>query len=344
VPTKEAGTPAKSILRAKREELYPELTWKLSCGYSRCAMAKRSGGAERLMTLQELAVYLHMGEATVLKLAAGNKLPGSLIDGQWRFRRAVVDEWLEKQIGVDAEEAADAPDGLKVPLGELLVGSGIISDLRGKDGLGVIEELAARAYSQHWLKDKPWFIGAVVEREALASTAMEGGVAFLHTRARDTGRIGRPFIVFGRSYAGIDFGAPDGQLTYLFFLLGLKYDRLHLPILGRLARMLRRPDVVAKLRATTSPEVMRNTLLREDAALLSGAAPPTFAAPPPKQPLSLDVRKRAIMRVAERRKTQPVAPVEPAPERAAAPAPRRAGKPAAKAKPPAASPRRRGGA
>ena len=42
------------------------------------------------------------------------------------------------------------------------------------------------------------------------------------------------------------FGAPDGNPTYLFFLLGLKYDRLHLPILGRLARALRNPATIAQ--------------------------------------------------------------------------------------------------
>ena len=78
---------------------------------------------------------------------------------------------------------------------------------------------------------------------------MEGGVAFLHTRAKDKGKIARPFIVVGRSWEGIPFGAPDGNPTYLFFLLGLKYDRLHLPILGRLARALRNPATIAKLRS-----------------------------------------------------------------------------------------------
>jgi mannitol/fructose-specific phosphotransferase system IIA component (Ntr-type) len=189
-----------------------------------------------------------------------------------------------------------------------LTGASVIADLRAKDALGVIEELAARAYSNGWLADKPWFIGAVVEREALASTAMEGGVAFLHTRARDTGKISRPFIIVGRSYPGIDFAAPDGQLTYLFFLLGLKYDKLHLPILGRLARSLRNPATVSKLRATSSPEVMRDVLLREDALLLSGNGParPPIAPPsaPPAKPKALDlaVRKRAIMRMQAQRK------------------------------------------
>jgi hypothetical protein len=93
---------------------------------------------------------------------------------------------------------------------------------------------------------------------------MEGGVAFLHTRAKDKGKIVRPFLIDGRSWEGIEFGAPDGRRTFLFFLMGLKYDTLHLPILGRLARALRNPQTIAKLRALSSPDKLRALLLRED--------------------------------------------------------------------------------
>ncbi|HYU17024.1 MAG TPA: PTS sugar transporter subunit IIA, partial [Candidatus Acidoferrum sp.] len=186
---------------------------------------------ERLLTLAELANYLHMGQKTVLRLAEAKQIPGRLIDREWRFRRAAIDGWLASQTEDEGQRFEDVPDGMHLPLGDLLPESAIIHDMRARDPLGAIEELAARAYASKWLNDKPWFVGAVVEREVLASTAMEGGVAFLHTRAREADRISRPFIVVGRTYDGIEFGAPDGKPTYLFFLLGLKCDRLHLPLL-----------------------------------------------------------------------------------------------------------------
>src|SRR6266545_1526495 len=221
---------------------------------------------ERLLTLAELANYLHMGQKTVLRLAEAKQIPGRLIDREWRFRRAAIDGWLASQTEDEGQRFEDVPDGMHLPLGDLLPESAIIHDMRARDPLGAIEELAARAYASKWLNDKPWFVGAVVEREVLASTAMEGGVAFLHTRAREADRISRPFIVVGRTYDGIEFGAPDGKPTYLFFLLGLKCDRLHLPLLGRLARiMARNQHVVTRLRAATSPTKIRGTLLQLDA-------------------------------------------------------------------------------
>jgi excisionase family DNA binding protein len=278
---------------------------------------------DRLLTLAELASYLHMGQTTLLKLAESKKLPGKLIEKEWRFKRTAVDAWLESKADDGAPEGQrfeEVTDGMHVPLGDLLPESAIVHDMRAHDPLAAIEELAARAYGNKWLNDKPWFVGAVVEREVLASTAMEGGVAFLHTRQREADRINRPFVVVGRTYDGIEFGAPDGRPTYLFFLLGLKYDRLHRPILGRLARiMARHPQVVARLRAVTSNSKMRNILLQLDADELdtrksagAGDAPPPGESPlkprmsSARPALDREMRLRAIRRqAAERQADKP---------------------------------------
>ncbi len=223
-----------------------------------------------LLTMSELAHYLHLDEATVGKLVTAGKIPSLQVDRQWRFKRGVIDDWIQQQLVGEDESFVDIPDGMKLPLEDLLPDQAIVPNLRAKTPIGVIEELAARAYTNGWLADKPWFVGAVVERESLSSTAMDGGVAFLHTRAKDKGKIARPFIIVGRSWEGIAFGAPDGNPTYLFFLLGLKYDRLHLPILGRLARALRNTATIAKLRSLQSPDQLRAVLLKEDASLRDG--------------------------------------------------------------------------
>ncbi|HVV84699.1 MAG TPA: PTS sugar transporter subunit IIA [Kofleriaceae bacterium] len=258
---------------------------------------------EPLLTLPELAVYLHLDEKTVYKLVATGKLPSVTVDRVWRFKRRDVDQWLERELNSEDESFADIPDGMKIPLEDLLPDAAIITDLKAKTPVSVIEELAARAYANGWLTDKPWFVGAVVERESLSSTAMEGGVAFLHTRAKDKGKISRPFLVCGRSWEGIAFGAPDGRPTFLFFLMGLKYDKLHLPILGRLARSLRNPTTIAKLRAMSSPDKLRALLLREDeaarAGLLPDLPPPTYA---PK--LDKTLRLRALRRLDAQHKAE----------------------------------------
>lgn len=273
-------------------------------------MSKKQGSDGQLLTMHELAKYLHLDEATVSKLVSAGKIPALQVDRQWRFKRPAIDQWIADQLVGDEESFVDVPDGMKLPLEDLLPDQAIITNLRANSPIGVIEELAARAYTNGWLADKPWFVGAVVERESLASTAMEGGVAFLHTRAKDKGKIARPFIVVGRSWEGIQFGAPDGNPTYLFFLLGLKYDRLHLPILGRLARALRNPATIAKLRALSSPDQVRALLLKEDAAVRAGLVPDTqVEAFKPK--LDRQLRLRAIRRLQTAKQPPAVTPRTP---------------------------------
>jgi excisionase family DNA binding protein len=269
-------------------------------------MAKNRGSDGQLLSMHELAVYLHLDEQTVSKLVNAGKIPSLQIDRQWRFKRVAIDQWIEEQLVGEDESFADIPDGMKQPLEDLLPDKAIITNLRARTPVGVIEELAARAYTNGWLLDKPWFVGAVVERESLASTAMEGGVAFLHTRAKDKGKIGRPFMVVGRSWEGIGFGSPDGNPTYLFFLLGLKYDRLHLPILGRLARALRNPATIAKLRALSSPDQVRALLLKEDAQALAGHVPEIQEHAAFKPKLDRQLRLRAIRRLQQQKKAEVV--------------------------------------
>src|SRR2546425_7057817 len=53
---------------------------------------------DRLMTVKELAAYLHLNERTVLKLAAEGPLPAVKVGNQWRVRKTMIDTWLVGQM------------------------------------------------------------------------------------------------------------------------------------------------------------------------------------------------------------------------------------------------------
>src|SRR4029079_8401603 len=122
-------------------------------------MAKNRGTDAQLLTMHELAAYLHLDEATVSKLVMAGKIPSLQVDRQWRFKRPAIDAWIEEQLVGEDESFADVPDGMKLPLEDLLTEHAIIQTWRAKSRVGVIEELAARAYANGWLMDKPWFVG-----------------------------------------------------------------------------------------------------------------------------------------------------------------------------------------
>jgi excisionase family DNA binding protein len=59
---------------------------------------RRAHQLEQIMTLREVARYLGLHVMTVYKLTREGRVPAAKIGGQWRFKRDVLDEWLETQM------------------------------------------------------------------------------------------------------------------------------------------------------------------------------------------------------------------------------------------------------
>lgn len=209
---------------------------------------------DRLMTVKELASYLNLNERTVLKLAAEGPLPAVKVGNQWRFRKAMIDTWLDDQMLGISRRYVDAPRAqragpLLLDLASCFAPSHILPDLAARTKTTAVEELAAHAHSLGLVRDKTWFVGGLIERENVMPSATGNGIAFLHTLHRNPDQVVRPFMVLGRSRQGVDFAALDGGPTHLFFVLGLKYEELHLPWLTKLSHMLARHEAVEALLA-----------------------------------------------------------------------------------------------
>lgn len=50
-----------------------------------------------ILTAKEVAVLLKIGEKTAYSLTQQGKLPGFKFRGQWRFRRADIEGWIDNQ-------------------------------------------------------------------------------------------------------------------------------------------------------------------------------------------------------------------------------------------------------
>ena len=207
---------------------------------------------DRLMTVRQLAAYLNLNERTVLKLVSEGELPGVRIGNQWRFRKAMLDAWLDDQMlgvtprNIDISRGAPAARRM-LNLASCFQPTHIVPDLEASTKNGVIEELANLAGQLNLVRDKTWFVGALIERENIMPSATGDGLAFLHTLNRHPEHVVKPFMVFGRSRSGVDFDALDGELTHLIFVLGLKYHELYLPWLAKLPQMCARPETLRTL-------------------------------------------------------------------------------------------------
>ncbi len=52
-----------------------------------------------IMTAQELSAYLKITTTTIYKLAQQGEIPSFKVGSEWRFKKELVDRWLEKGVG-----------------------------------------------------------------------------------------------------------------------------------------------------------------------------------------------------------------------------------------------------
>ncbi|GFP23353.1 MAG: hypothetical protein DDT22_00873 [candidate division WS2 bacterium] len=52
---------------------------------------------KEIMTVKQVAAYLQMHEHTIYKLARSGQIPSIKIAGQWRFKKDVIDKWIENE-------------------------------------------------------------------------------------------------------------------------------------------------------------------------------------------------------------------------------------------------------
>ncbi len=55
---------------------------------------------EVLLTTEQVANYLKIDKFTVYRLVAQKRLPAFKVGNQWRFKRALLEAWLRKNMSV----------------------------------------------------------------------------------------------------------------------------------------------------------------------------------------------------------------------------------------------------
>ena len=217
---------------------------------------------EPYMTAKEAADYLKLAERTLVRLAHEGKIPGVKIGGQWRFRRALLDEYLDTLASESvASSGATRAMAADVDLHQILNASQIIPDLEASDRASVIHTMAEHVTKLDLVKDQSWLEAALTARERLVPTAVPEGVAFMHARRRATDMFPHQFIALGRSPEGLAFGSPDMAKTKIFFLLALRNDTLHLRWLSRLAWIVRSSGRLNRLIEANDAQTMLETMI-----------------------------------------------------------------------------------
>jgi mannitol/fructose-specific phosphotransferase system IIA component (Ntr-type) len=194
-----------------------------------------------LFTLNEVAAFLRLTEEQIMNLVWTKRIPFVELEGKHLFPKDKIETWIENNLlsAADIDEGTLPDTLLQVPLTNFIPRGGIFFTLGKKPKDAILSHLVTLSQRFGCISDPEGFLDALKEREQMVSTAIEGGIAFLHTRRRIPKNILRPFLLVGVSHDGLQWGAPDGKPTHVLVLMGLRHDTLHLKILSQLARMTR---------------------------------------------------------------------------------------------------------
>lgn len=155
----------------------------------------------------------------------------------------------------------------EVKISDLLQRDTMIIDMKAGDKAAAIDELVAKLDSAGRLADAAGYKEAIWKRENESTTGLGDGIAIPHAKSE---AVRTPAIAFGRSTAGLDYEALDGQPTHLLFMIAASAgaNEQHLATLSRLSTFLMDESFrAALLQAESEDDVIRAIDKKEQEAV-----------------------------------------------------------------------------
>ncbi|KAF0245238.1 MAG: PTS system nitrogen regulatory IIA [Planctomycetota bacterium] len=148
-------------------------------------------------------------------------------------------------------------------LTELVTRESVVEDIQSTDKKGALREVAEalRAARKPTAFKAADVLEALLKREKMGTTGMGGGVALPHAKVEGLSGL---YGAFGRSKAGVEYGAVDGERVHVMFMIlsPPSEANAHLAALKRLSAGIRLPNMLKFLRAAKGAKEIWD-LLRE---------------------------------------------------------------------------------
>ncbi|MBY0259803.1 PTS IIA-like nitrogen regulatory protein PtsN [Methylobacterium sp.] len=152
-----------------------------------------------------------------------------------------------------------------MPVLEFLSPDSVVSSLRARTKKAMLQEISAHAVRQLPALDEREVFETLMQRERLGSTGIGDGVAIPHGKLPGLDRL---FGLVARLEKPVDFDALDGQPVDIAFLLlapeGAGAD--HLKALAQVARLLREPGILERIRAARDASALYALLTHTSAS------------------------------------------------------------------------------
>lgn len=137
--------------------------------------------------------------------------------------------------------------------------------LEGKDKQSVLTDLIEKFCAAYGFDEisRKHVEDAVFARETLCSTGLENGIAIPHAKLDF---IKNTLVALAVSRNDIDFGAPDGKTTKVFFLVLGSTDKPseHVQVLSQIAKLAKNTSLIKAIRNVGSSQELSSLVLQEN--------------------------------------------------------------------------------
>lgn len=205
---------------------------------------------------KDVAELLTVSLQTIDDLLALGKIPHYTLDGECRFNRGEIENWMMQTLSMEKD---------RLPFGEGKGNYGpwqqfglyraihkgdVLSNIKASDKEGIIAETMLDVCDRLSLNPEV-VTDLLLEREAMMPTALSHGIAIPHTREfLLRGLFDGVVVVYPKE--PVDWGALDGMPVHTIFFLFACDDKRHLNLLAKIAHLSSSEEFLAFLQ--TKPE------------------------------------------------------------------------------------------
>ena len=232
--------------------------------------------SSRRLTLDQAAEFLKLPPGELRSLAVQGQIAYTLQGERYFFSQDDLDEWLARKIiSFQTLKAADQhrekkilklPDTSVPFLDQLCTLETVRCGMQAKSRPAVLKALTELAADSGYVYDPSDLYVELLEREEIASTALEQGVAIPHPHHRfETPLFDESFLCLARLENPIYYGnSPDGLKTDIFFLICCLDSTLHIQTITRICQLCAETSLLNELREAQTSQELLDTLLRID--------------------------------------------------------------------------------
>lgn len=184
---------------------------------------------------KDVAALLQVPESTLLEWARTRRIPCHRIGRQFHFNRDEINEWiLTEGAGLKLRLLELSIAGRETHLADLIVQGGVHRDVPGN----TIVDVLRGALSQISLPvgvSAGELLSALLDREAMVTTAIGRGIAVPHPRHPIVANMDDASVSVCHLSRPVAYGALDGEPVHTLFVLLSHSPRRHLEVLSKLS-------------------------------------------------------------------------------------------------------------